>query len=315
MRKVTSVSSLAIASGLALLTPAVAVATSGTTSIGSTISATAWEREISGFTYDDGGTPIGPEGDIEEYVYRIFDGETPVDVQSTAGYVGLTEAEQTQWYEDEGWAPYDFNWVAFYCEADDSPAGVKSDAGIVLNEMIYIAADDRFVDSSRIMSSDYHLSFFEPWNDGSLYEVDNPNPDLASTVGYTVTVNGYGDMIFSTSYADFACPADSTLVYGTIADPEDPTSPATDRELTIPEVLSIDTGSGDVEVASDNVFIGVTGQNYSIAFNAALWGMTQVEGDLADTGLSFDPAALGVIAVGATAVGAVVVARRRRTNS
>lgn len=308
---------IATAIATAALLPAStgAIATTGTAQVGSTISATAWERAVDGFAYNDGYYAPLPDGDFDEYVYRLFAGDTNVDVQSTDRYDGLTEAQQNQWYEDAGLAPYEFSWHGFFCLSDtvtDGTIGVQSDAGIELADMIYIAADEQFPNLNREYYEDYVVQMYNFWSDGSIFDVTDYNSDFRSTVGYDV--RDWGTTVFSSSYADFSCPTGSTIVYGTVMDPNDSANPAIDRELTIPEVLTLELGNGDiVRVNSQGVFLGVTGITYYDEFNAALWGMTQVDGELAATGVGVNVGAIVAVATGAIAAG-IGVLRRRRTN-
>lgn len=276
--------------------------------IGSTISANAWERELDDFRYVLNDTEVFPEDGVHEYVYRIHEGDTLVDVQSTEGYFGLTAAEQSQWYEDAGLAPYEFNWVAFFCQADNDTSATLTDAGISLNEMVYVAADDLFPDAGRSFFDDYMAELLTPWQDMSIYGVEDPRTDLSTTVGYSVA--DWNDIVFSTSYADFSCPDGSTLVTGAIQDPANPDTDAVTKALTIPEVLTIEADSGDLRVNADGVFIGVTGQQYNLDFNAALWGMTQVDGELADTGVDSTAGVLALAGLTAVVLGAFALRRR-----
>jgi LPXTG-motif cell wall-anchored protein len=99
-----------------------------------------------------------------------------------------------------------------------------------------------------------------------------------------------------------------------IMDSADPDNYATSRELTIPETLVVDAYDNNREIPSDGVFIGVTGFPVFSEFNAALWGMTQVDGKLAATGAEVD--GLGMLGVGLAVVGlAAFVLRRARQRS
>lgn len=308
MRTFIPLSIATLAMSAVSVTTTTATATTGTVPVGSTISATAWEREIDGFDYEDGYIVASPDGIIDEYVYRLFDGDSSVDVQGTGGYEGLTEAEQSQWYVDEGLDPYEFSWTAFYCLADEAPEGTVTDAGIELDEMIYISAEDLFPTEPRSWNDDYIADLWIPWADMSLFGEGNTNSLAVSTVGYFS--DSTGDVIFSTSYADFSCPEGSTLQSGIILDPDNTDNPATDRELTIPEVLAVGLDSGVTPVNAEGVFIGVTG-TVSVNLNAALWGMTQVDGELANTGASDNLGVAALIGVGAVAAGVAVIRRRR----
>ncbi len=99
--------------------------------MGSTITATAWERgELDDFSYAYAGDNLVPLDGFEEYVYRLHSSGASVDVQGTTGYVGLTEAEQSQWYVDAGYAPYEFTWMAFAPVAGSlNCSDVPSDSG------------------------------------------------------------------------------------------------------------------------------------------------------------------------------------------
>jgi len=141
----------AVTAALAIA-PTASAASIGTTPVGSTITATAWERGgLDDFTYAYAGGELQPLDGFEEYVYRLHSNGTNVDVQETTGYVGLTEAEQNQWYVDAGYAPYDFTWMAFVCLGDND---INSDAplvdrGISLTEMHYASADVMFPSADR----------------------------------------------------------------------------------------------------------------------------------------------------------------------
>jgi hypothetical protein len=311
---------LALASTFAVMAfvgaPNMATASTTTVTPGTTLSATAWETDHDGFSYDSGTViPSSPGGAYDEYVYRLFDGETLVDVQSTAGYDGLTEAEQTQWYIDAGFAPYEFSWHAFFCLADsvtDPSVGVQSDAGVTLNEVTYFSAEQLFPTASREMAADYQPDLYGPWNTGTLFEVDGYSEEQRSTVGYYATFS-WGDLVFATSYVDATCPSSSSLVVAEIHEPGT-NSLAVDRELTVPQTLTVeDSVLGEFELDSSGVVIGVTGAAYDLDFNAALWGVTQVdESELSSTGLDVNLGALVAVAAGAVIAGTGILRRRRR---
>lgn len=84
MRTFIPLSIATLAMSAVSVTTTTATATTGTVPVGSTISATAWEREIDGFDYEDGYIVASPDGIIDEYVYRLFDGDSSVDVQERA---------------------------------------------------------------------------------------------------------------------------------------------------------------------------------------------------------------------------------------
>ena len=295
--------------------PNTATATTSTVAPGTTLSATAWETDHDGFSYDSSSVTIVPDGMYDEYVYRLFAGTSLVDPQQTDGYVGLTEAEQTQWYIDAGLDPYEFSWHAFFCLADsvtDPSVGVQSDAGVTLNEVKYYSAAQLFPTTDRQIIRDYQPLLYDKWNDGSLFEVDTYSEEQRSTVGYVS--NMYNDLIFATSYVDATCPLDATLVVAEIHEPGT-NSLAVDRELTVPQTLTVDDSVlGEFEVDSSGVIIGVTGAvGYNVDFNAALWGVTQVdESELSSTGLDVNLGALVAVAAGAVIAGAGILRRRRR---
>lgn len=312
--------SAAIAAAISLSIVPSAIATSvGTAPVGSTITATAWERGgLDNFNYALNDDDLQPLGGFEEYVYRLHSNGTNVDVQETTGYEGLTEAEQNQWYEDAGYAPYDFTWMAFMCLEDldivsDAPL---VDAGISLTEMHYAAADILFPSADRDFWADYVPGLSTPLLDETFFGLDDFDITKASVTGYTATFVGVGeafdDMVFSVSFPEFACPDGSSLEMFPIMDPANPDNYAIDRDLTVPETLTIDVYDNNREIASDGVYIGVTGIPVFSNFNAALWGMTQVDGKLAATGT--DAVGLGLFGAGLAAVGvsAVVVRRVRQ---
>jgi hypothetical protein len=293
----------------------ISTASTSTVAPGTTLTATAWEAAHDGFGYDSGAVIPSPDGDYDEYVYRLFDGATLVDVQSTAGYDGLTDAEQTQWYIYAGLAPYEFSWHAFFCLANsvtDPADGVQSDAGVTLAEVQYISAEVLFPDASRSMVTDYQPDLYGPWNGGTLFDVDNYSVEQRSTVGYYSTF-AWGDTVFATSYVDATCPINSTLVVAEIHEPGT-NSLAVDRQLTVPQTLTVeDAVLGEFEIDSSGVIIGVTGSIPDLDFNAALWGVTQVdESELSDTGLDLNLGALVAVAAGAVIAGVGILRRRRR---
>jgi LPXTG-motif cell wall-anchored protein len=312
---------VALTASLAIA-PVASAASAGTTPVGSTITAKAWERGgLDDFSYGGLSGDIRPAGGFEEYVYRIHNGGASVDVQGTSGYEGLTDAEQTQWYVDAGYAPYDFTWMAFMCLRDfdvDSDAPLV-DEGINLTEMLYTAADVMFPSADRDFWSDYVPNLSNPLRGGTLFGLDDFDLTKASVTGYTSTVAGQGgfvfdELAFSVSYPEFACPAGSDLEMFPIVDSANPNDYATDRALTITNTLVVDAYSNNREIASDGVFIGVTGVPLFRDFNAALWGMTQVDGKLATTGAEAN--GLGLLGVGLAAVGvAALVLRRARQDS
>jgi len=290
--------------------------------VGSTITANAWERGgLDDFSYGSMGGDVQPLDGFEEYVYRLHSSGANVDVQDTAGYIGLTEAEQNQWYVDAGYAPYDFTWMAFMCLRDFD---VNSDAplvdeGINLTEMHYTAADVMFPSADRDFWNDYVPNLSNRLLGGTLFGLDDFDLTKASVTGYTSTVAGQGgfsfdELAFSVSYPEFACPAGTDLEMFPIVDSAIPANYATGRELMISETLVIDVNKSNREVAADGVFIGVTGVPLFRDFNAALWGMTQVDGKLATTGAEAN--GLGLLGVGLAVVGvAAVVQRRARQHS
>ena len=306
----------AVATTALIGTSGVSTASTSTVAPGTTLTATAWETDHDGFGYDSGTViPSSPGGAYDEYVYRLFDGGTLVDVQSTTGYDGLTDAEQTQWYIDAGFAPYEFSWNAFFCLANsvtDPADGVQSDAGVVLNEVQYVSAEVLFPDAGRSMVGDYQPVLYGPWNGGTLFDVDDYSVEQRSTVGYYSTFS-WGDTVFATSYVDATCPTSSSLVVAEIHEPGS-NSLAVDRELTVPQTLTVeDSVLGEFEIDSSGVVIGVTGNIYNLDFNAALWGVTQVdESELSSTGLDLNLGALVAVAGGAVIAGVGILRRRRR---
>jgi len=305
----------ALAATALICTSGISTAATSTVAPGTTLTATAWEAAHDGFGYDSGTVIPSPDGDYDEYVYRLFDGETLVDVQSTTGYDGLTDVEQTQWYIDAGLAPYEFSWHAFFCLANsvtDPTDGVQVDAGVTLDEVQYISAEVLFPDASRSMVADYQPGLYGPWNGGTLFDVDNYSVEQRSTVGYYSTFS-WGDTVFATSYVDATCPADSSLVVAEIREPGT-NALAVDRQLTVPQTLTVeDSVLGEFDIDSSGVVIGVTGATYDVEFNAALWGVTQVdESELSSTGLDLNVGALVAVAAGAVIAGVGVLRRRRR---
>ncbi|MFM2412086.1 MAG: hypothetical protein RLZZ587_419 [Actinomycetota bacterium] len=312
MRRTISFATVVLAAMTVISAPTAASASSGTVAPGATVSATAWEREITGFAYNGTVLPL-PDGTFDEYVYRVHSGGSSVDVQGVAGYEGLTEAEQEAWYEEAGLAPYDFSWGAFFCLADtiaDPTDGTQSDAGIVLNEMKYVSADVVLPNAGRQYMTDYVDDFYTPLNNGSIFDVDDFDSSLRTTVGYTTM--SYGLMNFSASYADFSCTTDSSLVYGTVLNTADVADPQTERSFVVPSTLTVFTSDGDlIHVDSHGVYLGVTGQQNVVEFNAALWGMTRVDAELAATGPTDELALLATVGAAIVGVGVVLVRRRR----
>jgi hypothetical protein len=319
--------SVAIATTASVLVTLPATASSsGVVLVGSTVTATAWERGgLDNFKYDlpiDPGDPsspvleVIPESGFEEYVYRVYDGSTSVDVQSTEGYEGLTEAEQNQWYVDAGYAPYDFTWLAFACLGayDQDATDILPSEEITLTEMHYVAADVRYPTNDRLYSDDYLGDFQPSLNDGSVFGVDEFVSSHMSVTGYPGVyvwpdgVQAMGDMAFSASYPEFACAGESELVGFRILNSSDISDPATERDLEITETLHVDVFGEPRELESDGAFIGVTGGIISIEYNAALWGMTQVGGDLANTGT--DATGIAMLGGGFAIVGALAAAAR-----
>ena len=313
--KTRAIFAVAVAVMAALTSAAAASAAStGTTPVGSTITATAWERGgLDDFSYAYSGGDVQPLDGFEEYVYRLHSSGANVDVQDTAGYIGLTEAEQNKWYVDAGWDPYEFRWMAFMCLREfaiDSDAPLVNE-GINLTEMHYTAADVMFPSADRDYWNDYVPNLSVRIFGGTLFGLDDFDLTKASVTGYDSTA---GRLAFSVSYPEFACPAGTNLEMFRIMDSADPDNYATSRELTIPETLVVDAYDNNREIPSDGVFIGVTGFATFSEFNAALWGMTQVDGKLAATGAEVD--GLGMLGVGLAVVGlAAFVLRRARQRS
>lgn len=320
------VASIAIATTASVLVTLPATASGpGVVPVGSTITATAWERGgLDEFKYDntiDSVTyNILPDGGFEEYVYRVYDGTTSVDVQSTEGYDGLTEAEQNQWYIDAGYAPYDFTWLAFACLGayDQDATDILPSEEITLTEMHYVAADVRYPANDRLYFDDYVYDFQPSLIDGSIFGVDEFVSSHMSVTGYPSYVPGpdggpMGDMAFSASYPEFACAGENQLVGFRILNSSDISDPATERDLDITETFHVDAFGDPRELESDGVFIGVTGVRPDIDYNASLWGMTQVSGDLANTGTDASGIAMlgGGLAIGGVLAAAARVSRRR----
>jgi hypothetical protein len=318
-----------------LLTPVSSASAAGMAPVGSTLTATAWERGgLDDFTYDyvaDGvaTSPVLPDGGFEEYVYRIYDGSTRADVQSTTGYESLTEAEQYEWYVDAGYAPYDFTWTAFACLAasDVASTDVLITDDITLTEMHYVAADSLFPTDGREYFDDYLYSFHPSLIDGSAFGVDDFVQGHMSATGYTGILElvgepsvGVPDMAFSASYPEFECAGESQLYGFTILNSANTIDRATERDLEVSDTLHIDDFGVARELEADGVFIGVTGSGPApFDYNAALWGMTQIGAEqidsepLANTGID-NPAIAALAGVFAVAIGlaiAVRVSRRR----
>lgn len=318
--KTRALFAVAIASTAALaVAPSASASSTGTTPVGSTITATAWERGgLDDFSYAYAGDNLVPLDGFEEYVYRLHSNGASVDVQETTGYVGLTEAEQNQWYVDAGYAPYDFNWVAFTClgDYDTNSDAPLVDEGISLTEMHYTAADVMFPSADRDFWNDYVPNLSNALLGETLFGLDDFDLAKASVTGYTSAVGGGGafdELAFSVSYPEFECPDGTDLEMFPIMDSADPGNFATDRDLMISENLIIDVDKNSREIAADGVFIGVTGAPLFGDFNAALWGMTQVGGDLADTGTDTSGIAMfggGLAIVGALTAAAQVYRRR-----
>jgi LPXTG-motif cell wall-anchored protein len=318
-----------------LLAPFSSASAVGNASVGSTLTATAWERGgLDDFSYDyvaDGlpTYPVVPDGGFEEYVYRIYDGSASVDVQNNSGYDGLTEAEQYEWYEDAGYAPYEFRWTAFTCLGvfDVGSSEILIPDEITLSNMHYVAADSLFPTAGREYFDDYLYSFRPSLEDGSVFRVDDFIQDHLSSTGYTAVMDITGepsvavpDMAFSASYPEFDCGVDAQLYGFTILDSASTTDRATERDLDIDEILHVDAFGDARELEADGVFIGVTGGGPTpFEHNAALWGMTEIDGErgnsepLANTGgqHSSIAALAGVSALIASLAIATRVARRR----
>ena len=324
--KIRLAASVAIATTASVLVTLPANASgSGVVPVGSTITSTAWERGgLDEFKYDGIIESVTynvlPDGGFEEYVYRVYDGTTSVDVQSTDGYEGLTEAEQNQWYIDAGYAPYDFTWIAFSCLGpyDVDSTDVLPSEEITLTEMHYVSADVRYPENDRLYFDDYVYDFQPSLIDGSIFGVDGFVSSHMSVTGYPSYIPGpdggpMGDMAFSASYPEFACAGENELVGFRILNSSDISDPATERDLDITETFHVDVFGDPRELESDGVFIGVTGTRPDIDYNASLWGMTQVSGDLADTGTDASGIAMlggGLAIVGALAAAARVARRR-----
>jgi hypothetical protein len=315
--KTPTIFAVAIASTVALaIAPSASASSPGTTPVGSTITATAWERGgLDDFSYAYAGDDLVPLDGFEEYVYRLYSGDTSVDVQATDGYESLTEAEQNQWYVDAGYAPYDFTWMAFTClgDFDINSDEILVDAGIQLTEMHYAAADVMFPSDSRDFWDDYVPHLSNPLLNETFLGLDDFDVTKASVTGYMSTVASSGgspfdSVVFSVSYPEFECPDGTDLGMYPIVDSANPNNYATNRDLTISENLVIDVNDNNHEIAADGVFIGVTGSPLFRDYNAALWGMTQVGGDLADTGT--DAAGVAMLGGGLAIVGALAAAAR-----
>jgi LPXTG-motif cell wall-anchored protein len=313
---------VALTASLAIA-PSASAASTGTTPVGSTITATAWERGgLDDFSYIGYmAEQVRPIGGFEEYVYRIHSSGGSVDVQTASGYDSLTEAEQAEWYVDAGYAPYDFTWIAFTCLApfDAKSDEVLVDEGISLTEMHYAAADELYPSTGRNMT-DYSMGLEYDYNNGSLFDVDNFSRNLLSTTGYVSewVSNGSSslstEMLFSVSYPEFACPEESDLEAFRIRDSSNPSSFATARDLVISDQFVVDAYGTNRTLAAEGVFVGVSGFIVNYEFNAALWGMTKVDGKLAATGT--DASGLGLLGAGLAAVGiATLVLRRARQHT
>jgi LPXTG-motif cell wall-anchored protein len=310
-----------------ILAPVSSAFAAGMAPLGSTITATAWERgglDDFSYVYVADGVPtttVTPADGFEEYVYRIHDGSESVDIQSSAGYDSLTEAEQYEWYEDAGYAPYEFNWIAFSCLADSDFASTETliSGEITLTKMHYVAADSVFPSDGRLYFENYLNSFRTSLLDGTAFLDEGYIPGHSTRTGYPGVVNtegptSVGDMAFSASYPEFECAGDSQPYGFRILDSADIVDTATERDLEIAGTLHIDAFGYARQLEADGVFIGVTGGGGSLSYNAALWGMTQVgDEQLADTGASTATIA-GVAAVGSTliALGGIVWVLRRR---
>jgi len=314
-----------------LFTPISSASAAGVAPVGSTITATAWERGgLDDFAYTFGAGEILPKDGFEEYVYRVYNGSTLADVQSPAGYDSLTEAEQYEWYIDAGYAtygsPYEFRWTAFACLAapDVASTDMLITDDITLNEMHYVAADEVFPSDGRDFYNDYVFSFQPSLVSGTAFGVDGFVQDHMSSTGYSGLDTGnqqeFPGIAFSASYPEFECGDESQLYGFTILDSANINDRATVRDLEIGETLHIDNFGQARELEAAGVFIGVTGVAPSpFTYNAALWGMTKIgpaqnNGEpLANTGPS-DPAIAALAGVFAVVVGLAIATRvsRRR---
>jgi hypothetical protein len=318
-----------------LLAPLSSASAAGVASVGSTLTATAWERGgLDGFAYDyvaEGlpTSPVLPDGGFEEYVYRIYDGSTRADLQSTAGYDSLSESEQYEWYVDAGYAPYEFTWIAFTCLGvfDVPSSEMLVPQEITLTEMHYVSADSLFPTAGREYFDDYLYSFRPSLIDGTAFGVDDFVQGHMSATGYTGILDIDGeptvavpDMAFSASYPEFECGVDGQLYGFRILDSADTADQATERDLEVADILHVDVFGDARELEADGVFIGVTGGGPTpFEYNAALWGMTKIDAEqggsepLANTGADVPSITLlsGVFAVLVALAVAMRISRRR----
>jgi LPXTG-motif cell wall-anchored protein len=271
---------------------------------GDTIVATAWENVAGDFSVEL--PPMLHPEDLDVYHYRVgVEGGAIIDFQPTEGLDSLTEAEQSQWYVDAGLAPYEFEWLVFYCPeiapgSAEEPTAVLSDPSITLDEIVSRSVGD----ATGFPTFDVNTFFtwHEGFNDGSAFEPEIGQKDFLAEFSSNVQTEllneddlPYGQYaVLAGTYLDFSCPTSGNQpMVGRILNSSQPDDFAVNRSLTIGDTIFFQGTLAPLSIPtvytipSAGSYIGVTGR-VQFDSNAALWGVTHVNDGvraLPDTGI------------------------------
>lgn len=301
---------------------------------GDTIVATAWENVAGDFTADL--PPLAHPEDRDVYHYRVgVEGGAIVDFQSSEGLDSLTEAEQDQWYVDSGLAPYEFEWLVFYCPAiapgsAEEPFVVATDPSITLDEVVSRSVGD--ATGFPTFDGNTFFTWHEGFNSGTAFEPEISQSDFLSEFSSNVQTEllnefdqPYGQYaVLAGTYLDFSCPTSGNQPsIGRILNSSQPDDFAIDRSLPVGEKIFFQDYLAPLSlptvysVASAGTYIGVTGR-VQFESNAALWGVTHVNDGvraLPDTGSDQSTVWTAAVASGLFLLAGIALLTSRRKRA
>lgn len=302
---------------------------------GDTIVATAWESVAGDFSFEL--PPMLHPEDLDVYHYRVgVEGGAIIDSQPTEGLDSLTEAEQNQWYVDAGLAPYEFEWLVFYCPeiapgSAEEPTAVLTDPSVTLDQIVSRSVGD----ATGFPAFDVNTFFtwHESFNDGSAFEPEIAQKDFLAEFSSNVQTNllnefdqPYGQYaVLAGSYLDFSCPTSGNQpMVGRILNSSQVDDFAVNRSLAIGDTIYFQGSIAPLSlptvysIPSAGTYIGVTGRP-QFDSNAALWGVTHVNDGvraLPDTGIDERNSWTAALASGLFVLAgfALLTSRRKRAR-
>ena len=252
-----------------------------------TLTATAWESYISGFTAPDGvvwgGEHDGQLNVVDIYRYRIAAADgTLVDLQAPDGEL-LTEAEQNAWYEELGYSqedPYEFNWNVALCQPDIglfAPEIPVTFNGMLEWNVSRLGGYPVFTDQ-QLFDANYNLALTEG-NPFVPYVGTSYNRELQTNVVSRPTTGFFPlqYVVTSSAYANIACNTGTGLV-SPVRLLDGDGSPLTSRTISLENVFVDINPSEDIELVRINLegrYVMVTG--FALPGNSvATWGITKI---------------------------------------